>query len=279
VAPDTVKPVPVTVAALTVTAAVPVELNVIVRVAAIFTPTLPNATLVALMLNVGAVAFNCRAKLLETPALAVSVTACAEVTDDTLAVNRTLVAFAGIVTLAGTLTTALLLARLTLTPPLGAAALSVTVQLSLPAPVIEALLQVSPLSVGAGGAGETAEKVVICMTQGPAEVNVAVALLLPAVVIILSSAISPSGDVIARDVNPLPAPVVRVATMFAPKTNSFALLVVAEPLLALALLPLAPAVTPSAVTPRYSRMRTSGYDAAWLKVTVTVLLPLAMFAA
>ena len=60
-------------------------------------------------------AFNFRAKLLETPpALAVSVTACADVTDDTLAVNAALVAFAGTVTVTGTLTAALLLARLTL---------------------------------------------------------------------------------------------------------------------------------------------------------------------
>ena len=115
VAPDTVKSVPVTVAALTVTAAVPVELSVTVRVTAVFTPTLPNATLVALMLNIETAAFNFRAKLLETlPALAVSVTACADVTDDTLAVNAALVAFAGTVTVTGTLTAALLLARLTL---------------------------------------------------------------------------------------------------------------------------------------------------------------------
>ena len=146
-APDSVKPVPVTVAALTVTAAVPVELSVTVCVEAVFTSTLPNATLVALMLNVGTTEFNCSAKLLETPpALAVSVTACAVVTEDTVAVNPALVAFAGTVTVAGTLTAALLLARLTLKPPLAAAAVSVTVQLSLPDPVMDALLQVSPLN-------------------------------------------------------------------------------------------------------------------------------------
>jgi hypothetical protein len=58
-----------------------------------------------------------------------------------------------------------------------------------------------------------------------------------------------------------------------------ALVVVAAPLLALVLLPLAPAVTSTPVTPRYSRMRTSGNAAAALNVTVTVLLPPAMFAA
>jgi sulfur carrier protein ThiS len=47
---------------------------------------------------------------------------------------------------AGTVTAALLLARLTLKPPLPAAAVSVTVQLSLPDPVIDALLQESALN-------------------------------------------------------------------------------------------------------------------------------------
>jgi hypothetical protein len=51
VLPDTVKPLPVTVAALTVTAAVPVELSVTVCVEAVFTSTLPNATLVALTVS------------------------------------------------------------------------------------------------------------------------------------------------------------------------------------------------------------------------------------
>ena len=114
------------------------------------------------------------------------------------------------------------------------------------------------------------------MTQGPEEVNVAVALLLPAVVTISSSAMSPSGFVMIRDVNPLPAALVVVATMFAPKINSLALVVVAAPLFAVVPLPLAPAVTSTVVTPWYSRMRTSGYAAGWLNVTVTVLLPPAM---
>jgi hypothetical protein len=152
VLPDTVKPLPVTVAALTVTAAVPVEFSVTVCVEAVFTSTSPNATLVAVMLNVGTAAFNCRAKFLETPpALAVSVTGCADVTDDTLAVNPALVAFAETVTVAGTVTAVLLLARLTLRPPLAAAEVSVTVQLSLPDPVIEALLQVSALNAAGTG--------------------------------------------------------------------------------------------------------------------------------
>ena len=59
--------------------------------------------------------------------------------------NPALVALAGTTTVAGTVTAALLLVRPTLKPPLPAAALSVTVQVSLPEPVIDALLQVSPL--------------------------------------------------------------------------------------------------------------------------------------
>jgi hypothetical protein len=106
------------------------------------------------------------------------------------------------------------------------------------------------------------------------------ALLLPAVVTILSSAISPSGVVITLDLKPLPAAFVPVNTVFAAKINSLALLVVAAPLFAVELFPLAPAATSSAVTPRYSRMRTSGDTAAWLNATVTLLLLTpAMFAA
>ncbi len=80
------------------------------------------------------------------PALAVSVTTCAVVTDGTVAVNPALVAFAGTTTLAGTVTAALLLARLTLKPPLPGSAVTVTVQLSLPDSVIDALLQESALN-------------------------------------------------------------------------------------------------------------------------------------
>jgi hypothetical protein len=55
------------------------------------------------------------------------------------------VAFAGTVTVAGTVTAVLLLDRLTLTPP-AAAAFSVTMQESVPAPVTDALLQSSALN-------------------------------------------------------------------------------------------------------------------------------------
>jgi len=53
--------------------------------------------------------------------------------------------------------------------------------------------------------------------------------------------------------------------------------VTADPLLAVLPLPLAPAVTSNALTPRYCRMRTSGYGVAWLNVTVTVFVPPTMF--
>jgi hypothetical protein len=149
VTPDIVKPVPLSVPELMVTGPVPLEVNVTGCVDAVFTATLPNATLVGLLVNVGTVgtaAFSCRAKLLETPsAFAVSVTACADVTDDTLAANPALVAFAGTTTVAGTVTSGLLLARFTLRPP-AEAAVSVTVQGSLPDPVMNALLQESALN-------------------------------------------------------------------------------------------------------------------------------------
>jgi hypothetical protein len=145
VAPDIVKPVPLNVAELIVTGAVPVEVNVRGSVDAVLTVTLPNAKLGALTVNVGtlaAVAFSCRAKVLETPpALAVSVTDCAVVTDNTVAVNPALVALAETATVAGTVTAALLLVRPTLTPPPPASELSVTVQVSFSDPVTDALLQ------------------------------------------------------------------------------------------------------------------------------------------
>ena len=46
------------------------------------------------------------------------------------------------------MTAELLLARLTANPPLAAATFSVTVQLSVPAPVIDPLVQLSPLNTG-----------------------------------------------------------------------------------------------------------------------------------
>jgi len=99
-------------------------------------------------LNTGTLVPNCRTKVSATPpAFAVSVAVCAELTADTVAVKLAVVAPAATVTEAGTVTAELLLARVTANPPLGAAALSVTVQLSVPAPDIDPLTQVSALKV------------------------------------------------------------------------------------------------------------------------------------
>ena len=80
------------------------------------------------------------------PALAVTVSVCVVVTEATVAVNPALVALAGTVTVAGTVTATLLLERPTVNPPSGAAAVRVTVQASVPDPVIEEEPQVSPLN-------------------------------------------------------------------------------------------------------------------------------------
>ncbi len=79
--------------------------------------------------------------------MAVSVAVWAEVTAETLAVKAALVTLAGTVTEAGRVTAGSLLDKLTLRPPLGAAALSVTVQASVPDPVMDNWLQVSALGV------------------------------------------------------------------------------------------------------------------------------------
>ncbi len=65
-----------------------------------------------------------------------------------MAVKLALVAPAGTVTVAGTVTFELLLAKLIASPPAPAAAFKVTVQLSVPAPVIDPLAQVKPVNSG-----------------------------------------------------------------------------------------------------------------------------------
>jgi hypothetical protein len=144
-------------------------------------------------------------------------------------------------------------------------------------PAVPPLFGDTLVTVGTGP--ETAENVAICITHGPVDPNVAVALLLPATVTILSSARSLSGVVIILEVKPVPALRFVVATVFAPKINSLATFVVAAPLLAAVAVPLAPAVTSSVVTPWYSSIRISGNAAAWLNVTVTVFDPPTIFAA
>src|ERR1700677_57847 len=63
-----------------------------------------------------------------------------------VAVKLAVVAPAATVTLAGTLTTESLLVRLTAKPPLAAGVFNVTVQLSVPAALIDPLAQLNPLS-------------------------------------------------------------------------------------------------------------------------------------
>src|SRR5665213_246232 len=100
----------------------------------------------------GVAGFNCRTNLSFTPpTFPASVTVCVVLTADTTAVKPALVAFGGTITVAGTVTAALLLDRLTIRPPLGAAALSVTVQASVPAPVSDALPHPSALNAVAFG--------------------------------------------------------------------------------------------------------------------------------
>jgi hypothetical protein len=58
VGPERVKPVPVSVTELTVTDPVPEEVKITVCVVGVFNTTLPNAMLVALMLNMDVAAFT-----------------------------------------------------------------------------------------------------------------------------------------------------------------------------------------------------------------------------
>jgi hypothetical protein len=149
VAPKTVKPAPATVAALMVTADVPVEDRVSVWLVAVFTLTLPTERLAGLTLNVATPAFSCRPNVVVTlPALAVNVTAWAVLTAETVAVKLADVVPPATATLAGTVTAELLLARLTVKPLLAAAAFRNTVQLSDPAPVIDALVQLRRFNTG-----------------------------------------------------------------------------------------------------------------------------------
>jgi len=103
--PERVNPVPVTAAALTVTAKVPVEDRVTDCVAGVFNETLPKDNVLELMLNVGTPAPSCNEKVFDVPpALAVNVTACGVVNDEIVAVKFALAALTGTVTDAGTAT-------------------------------------------------------------------------------------------------------------------------------------------------------------------------------
>ncbi len=291
VAPETVKPVPPIVAELIISGAVPVEVTVSGSVEVDPTPTLPKLKLVELTDSCGVVA--------ATPVLLRLTVAVALVEELLLTVSAPVTALVVMgadctwrVTVCCGLRVSGKVAPATLNPvPLTVAELIVTAVVPVETKVIGKVeveptvtlpkLKLAGLAVNCDAAPEAAplENVAICITQRPALLNGAVALLLPVAVATLSSAISPSGEVMTREVNPLPGPAVIVDTVFAPKISSLAILVVAAPLLALELFPLAPAVISSVDTPRYSRTRISGATADWLNVTVTVLLPAAIFGA
>jgi hypothetical protein len=149
--PEMLNPVPVTDPELIVSAAVPVELMITDCVDVVFTVTFPKATLVEAIVHAAAVAFSCsEVALLTPPAVAVIVAVCAVLTAATVAVNAALVAPAGTVTEAGTATEVLLLASATANPPLGAAAVRLTVHASVAAPVSVPALQARPLKDGVG---------------------------------------------------------------------------------------------------------------------------------
>jgi len=150
VAPETVKPVPVSVTALTVTDRLPVDFKVTDCVTGVFIATFPNARVVALVVNVRVAGINCSARVLVTlPALAVKVAEPEEVAHHVTAAEKVVVvAPAGTTTLAGTVTAVDPLLRLTDSPPLGAAFVRVNVHRSCndPARLVEA--HESPLSAG-----------------------------------------------------------------------------------------------------------------------------------
>jgi hypothetical protein len=140
------KPLPATVVAFTVTGSVPVDESVSDCAAAVPTATFPKARFDELMLNPGVTAFSCRENGSEIPfALADSITVSDELTALTVAVKAALLAPPATCTVVGTFTAGLLLIRFTVSPLLGADPLSMTVQLSDPAPVIVPLAHVSAL--------------------------------------------------------------------------------------------------------------------------------------
>lgn len=149
VAPETVNPAPLIAAVLTVNGAFPVEVSVTVCVIAVFTASLPKLKLDVLTAIEGRYAPSDNAKvfvLFEVEAVSVAV--CAVLTALTVAAKLALVAPAATVTDAGTVIAELLLLRLIANPPVGAAPLKATVQLSAPAPVIDPLAQLKPFSTG-----------------------------------------------------------------------------------------------------------------------------------
>jgi hypothetical protein len=126
--------------------ALPVDVSVTDCVAGVFTTTLPNDRVDVLMPNVALAVFNCTEKDFELPfTLAVRVAVWAVPTDDAVTVKLAVIAPAATLTAAGSVTAVFVLDRLTICPPLGAGAFRITLQASVPDPVIDPLLQETAL--------------------------------------------------------------------------------------------------------------------------------------
>jgi len=140
---------PAIAAELMVTGPVPVELSVRVLVVGELTGIFPKSKLGVLIASVGTELPNCTVKVSAAlPALAVIIADCAVATEEAVAVNPAPLAPAWTATVAGTAKALLLLARFTTKPPVAAAAFNVTLQASVPAPVIEPSEQFRPTSTG-----------------------------------------------------------------------------------------------------------------------------------
>ncbi|MGC2297262.1 MAG: hypothetical protein WA476_00565 [Acidobacteriaceae bacterium] len=208
--PDSAKPVPAADTALIVSAAVPEEVSVTDFVAVVLSASVPKATLVELKLSAAVVAFSVRAKVFETPPdVAVSVADWFVPTAAAVAVKLALEAPAAMVTEAGTVTTLLLLAKVTVVA-LVAADVKVTVQASVPAPVSDPLLHVIPLSVA--GACPVPLRLIIAVPLVALLPMVTEPLKLPAVAgskPIVRVAVCPGfsviGPLIPESLNPVPA--------------------------------------------------------------------------
>jgi hypothetical protein len=134
VAPVIENPVPVRVAALIVSGAVPDEVSVTDWLVGVFSVTFPKARLFVLTLRIIVCALSCSVNtFVLPPADAVSVAVVFDVTAATVALNPDVVDPAATVTEAGTVTDELLLDSVTTVPPAGAAAVNVTVHASVPA--------------------------------------------------------------------------------------------------------------------------------------------------
>ena len=171
--------------------------------------TVPKLRLVALSVSVDVEAPRLIAVLFAVPpALAVSVAVCAVLTAEVVAEKLALVAPAATVREVGTVTAVELLDKLTAKPPLGAAAFSVAVQLSVAAPVSELLEQLSPLSIGCPvPLSATVELVpveeLLVRVTVPLAVPVAVGLK-PIASVAVWPAFSVRGKVTPESVNPVP---------------------------------------------------------------------------